>query len=308
MRRLLPNLRGALARTFPDALTHAQAVAFNSFLALFPVLLVILGVLTATPQLQSFVAEMLARVQAVLPPGTRRTVIEHLQSFGGSPVKWILLGLGGALFCGSGAMACLMQGFRVVHKDEPAPGFWWEQRRALLLLCITVIPWVVSVAITVFGRQLREWMIRQFGLPEFFHLVWTGVYTTLALILALITLGLIYHFGRHKTYDWKFVWPGALVATVLWWLVNTLFGYYVRAVPYSAIYGGLAAAIGLLVWMYMSAVVVYIGAAYNAEMFGFRPARRREDRVQLAESQPAGPPSEAELLAAKTRAPQPQQD
>jgi hypothetical protein len=55
-------------------------------------------------------------------------------------------------------------------------------------------------------------------------------------------------------------------------------------------------------------VVVYIGAAYNAEMFGFRPARRREDRVQLAESQPAGPPSEAELLAAKTRAPQPQQD
>jgi membrane protein len=56
-----------------------------------------------------------------------------------------------------------------------------------------------------------------------------------------------------------------VVATLLWWTVNTIFGYYVSRVPYSIVYGGLAAAIGLLVWMYLSALVVYIGAGYNAE-------------------------------------------
>jgi uncharacterized BrkB/YihY/UPF0761 family membrane protein len=43
-----------------------------------------------------------------------------------------------------------------------------------------------------------------------------------------------------------------------------LFGFYVRHVPYGIVYGGLAAAIGLLLWMYMTAMVIFLGAAYNA--------------------------------------------
>jgi len=55
------------------------------------------------------------------------------------------------------------------------------------------------------------------------------------------------------------------VATLLWWLVNVIFGFYVRRVPYNVVYGGLAAVIGLLIWMQLSAIVVFIGAAWNAE-------------------------------------------
>jgi len=47
--------------------------------------------------------------------------------------------------------------------------------------------------------------------------------------------------------------------------VNVIFGFYVRRVPYSLVYGGLAAVIGLLVWMQISAVIVFLGAAWNAE-------------------------------------------
>jgi membrane protein len=52
----------------------------------------------------------------------------------------------------------------------------------------------------------------------------------------------------------------------LWWLVDIVFGLYVRRMPYDVVYGGLAAAIGLLIWMYLTAVVVLLGAAYNAEL------------------------------------------
>jgi uncharacterized BrkB/YihY/UPF0761 family membrane protein len=53
-----------------------------------------------------------------------------------------------------------------------------------------------------------------------------------------------------------------------------LFGYYVRRVPYSIVYGGLAAVIGLMVWMQLSAVIVFLGAAWNAELAeGRRSAR-----------------------------------
>jgi membrane protein len=55
------------------------------------------------------------------------------------------------------------------------------------------------------------------------------------------------------------------VATVLWWAADISFGFYVRKMPYDVVYGGLAAAIGLLLWMYLTAIVVLVGAAYNAE-------------------------------------------
>jgi membrane protein len=61
------------------------------------------------------------------------------------------------------------------------------------------------------------------------------------------------------------VLPGAAVATLMWWLANALFGFYVRRVPSNVVYGGLAAVIGLLIWMQISAVIVLLGAAWNAE-------------------------------------------
>ena len=65
-----------------------------------------------------------------------------------------------------------------------------------------------------------------------------------------------------------------MVATLLWWLVNVLFGVYVRRVPYSVVYGGLAAVIGLIIWMQLSAVIIFLGAAWNAELAESREAVR----------------------------------
>jgi membrane protein len=67
--------------------------------------------------------------------------------------------------------------------------------------------------------------------------------------------------------------PGAVVATLLWWLVDVLFGFYVRRVPYSIVYGGLAAVIGLLIWMNLSAIIIFLGAAWNAEAASIRAGR-----------------------------------
>ena len=76
--------------------------------------------------------------------------------------------------------------------------------------------------------------------------------------------------------------PGALVATALWWIADITFGFYVRRVPYNVVYGGLAAVIGLLIWMQISAVIVFLGAAWNAESAEMkrRQAHEMPDRVE----------------------------
>jgi membrane protein len=72
--------------------------------------------------------------------------------------------------------------------------------------------------------------------------------------------------GRSRTQDCLVVVPGAAVATVLWWVVSISLGFYLRHVPYSLVYGGLAVTIGLMLWMQLTASILLIGSAYNAEM------------------------------------------
>ena len=79
-------------------------------------------------------------------------------------------------------------------------------------------------------------------------------------------LVLLYRIGRPGHPGLRNLFPGATVSTVLWWAVDISFGFYMRKMPYDFVYRGLAAAIGLLLWMFLTAVVVFIGAAYNAEV------------------------------------------
>jgi membrane protein len=86
------------------------------------------------------------------------------------------------------------------------------------------------------------------------------------LLIALAVLTVIYRVGRPGHHGLKEHLPGAQVATVLWWTVSIALGFYLRTVPYSLIYGGLAVTIGLMLWMQLTATILLIGAAYNAEL------------------------------------------
>jgi membrane protein len=106
--------------------------------------------------------------------------------------------------------------------------------------------------------------LHQFGLSLLVRGLFAAVYHGLALLLALGVVVVIYRLGQPAMRAFADVAPGAMVATVLWWAVDIGFGFYVRYMPYSAVYGGLAAAIGLLLLMYLTAMVLFVGAAYNA--------------------------------------------
>jgi uncharacterized BrkB/YihY/UPF0761 family membrane protein len=85
------------------------------------------------------------------------------------------------------------------------------------------------------------------------------------MILQTLVLALIYRFAGSGAMIWSAVLPGAAATTILWWGLNLVFGVYVRKTQYGPIYGGLAAAIGLMVWMEFSAILIFLGAAWNAE-------------------------------------------
>jgi membrane protein len=76
---------------------------------------------------------------------------------------------------------------------------------------------------------------------------------------------LIYHWGLPRVQPWHRVLPGAVMATVLWFPVTIVFGWYVtNYANYNLIYGSLGAGIALLVWLYIISIIILIGAEFNA--------------------------------------------
>jgi membrane protein len=108
---------------------------------------------------------------------------------------------------------------------------------------------------------------------------WAAVRWTIALVTCVCVLTVIYHFGTPHKNSWKWVLPGASVATVLWFLVTLLFGLYVtRFADYSLVYGSLGAGIATLVWLFITSVAVLFGGEYNASI-SLEQERRLRNRA-----------------------------
>ena len=265
MKPILRNLTRAFGRIFPDCVILSQAIAFNMFLAFFPLLLLMLGVLGGTSLFHDALSEIPTRLVTILPPGSSSVVVEYFVRKTAHPWRWVALGLGGTLIAGTQVMVGYMEGFRVIEGDLLQLGYVQRQLRALLLLCVTIVPMIAVMIFTVFGKQVRAWRFFQTGSPHLARDIEWLCYASVIFVLAMLVLVSLYRLGRpgHATY--RALLPGAMVSTVLWWVTDLSFGWYVRKMPYDVIYRGLASAIGLLLWMFLTAVIVLLGAAYNAE-------------------------------------------
>ncbi len=276
---------GALGRIFPDCVTLSQAIAFNMFLAFFPMLLFLLGLLGGTHLFHDALKEIPDRLSLILPPDSAGVVSAYFVRKTVHTWKWMVLGMGGTMITGTQVMIGYIEGFRVIEGDLLRAGYWQRQLRAFVLLCLTIVPMLAVVILTVFGKQTRAWLMARTRSVYMTHELELAAYAAIVFVLAMGVLVVLYRLGRPGHPGMMDLLPGALVATILWWAVDIGFGWYVRKMPYDAMYRGLAAAIGLLLWMFLTAMIVLFGAAYNAET-----------REELAEARAAATPGRAKTL------------
>lgn len=263
------------ARVFPRCSMISQAIAFNLFLAFFPALLIAVALAATRIGGKASLLEMVQDLTEFLPPGSRSIVSEFLVSHGPEAWKVALLGWSGTLLAGSQVMKLVMEGIHIIYSDEEKPGFLHRQLRGLLLLLITFAPLLGAAVLGILGKPLRRWIAHEVGKHSILQGWWNIFFPVAAMVLGMLSLTVIYRVARPKEDSLRNVLPGAAVATLLWWIANVVFGTYVRRVPYSVVYGGLAAVIGLMIWMELSAVIVFLGAAWNAELAASRKLEGR---------------------------------
>jgi membrane protein len=261
---LAKKLFRTLARIIPQCGMVSQAVAFNMFLAFFAVLLAALSLMKSSLGAEGG-QEVGMRISAILPPGSWQLISAYVLRQEVNPWHWVLLGWVGTLLVGSQVMKLVMAGIQLIYGDRDSHSFLGRQVRGLLLFSVTSVAWLVAVALSVFGRPVRQWITPGFAKSPLISGLWHVILPVLAMILATLVLAFIYRVARPGTTILSATLPGAAAATILWWGANLLFGIYVRKMKYGLVFGGLAAAIGLMVWMELSAMIVFLGAAWNAE-------------------------------------------
>ena len=248
----------------------AKGAAYSSLLAFFPVLASLAAIFASVNA--GAVARVFSRLLfQVIPPGTEDLVRAQFTARNQRSGWLILLATLLSVWAASGAMMTFMEGFQAAYRLPSGRSFLKQRSVAILLVFIAAVPAVSSSALIVFGARFEQWMLTALGLaPE------EGVRTSVILafgflryVVALgatvLVTGLMYYTGPNRPMKFRSVWPGAILATVLWLLATSGFALYVRHIArYNVLYGSIGAVIALLVWMYLLAVIALFGCEYNA--------------------------------------------
>jgi len=253
------------------ALGTAKGAAYSALLSFFPLLTTLVALLAHAnaERVSGTVARFFFRV---VPPGTQDLIQQTVFGRGERP---LLLPIGGMLlsiWACSGLMATLMEGFHAAYHIPINRSAVRERAMAILLVLAAVVPVVGASALIVFGNRLQGRMMNLIGLapagvPLEGGLLLLGEVLRYAIALGAIILVniLIYYLGPNREQRWGDVWPGAILATLLWLLATSGFAWYARHIAnYSLMYGSIGAVIALLVWMYLLSLIALIGCEFNA--------------------------------------------
>jgi membrane protein len=250
-----------------DALGLAAQLAYYFFLALFPTLLFMIALASFLPA-EDLVGRVVSMLQGVAPPEVVRIIRDQLTKIAeGDQAGLLSFGVVAALWSSSAAMVAIISALnRAYDVDEARP--WWKQRLTAILLTIGVSLFLlVATTLVVAGPQLAEYVTSRLGMSAAVEWTWKILQWPIVFMLVTSAIGLIYYFAPDVDQDWVWITPGSLLATVLWLLGSLGFrAYVVNFGSYNETYGAIGGVMVLMLWLYLSGLVIVIGAEMNSEI------------------------------------------
>jgi membrane protein len=243
--------------------SRAASISFSFFLALFPGVIFLFTLIPFIP-VAGFQSELFKLLRDVLPPNSfdaAYTTITDILTIKRGDLLSVTV-LAAFFFATNGTLSLIGNFGQSVHRLN-VRGFWSQYLAAFLLtLALSVLLIVGITVLTLSEVNLGEWVGGELGL-------WIAAATRWIVLLGLVLLSisLLFYFGPMRSAPWRFVSPGALLATLLVWLTSYLFGIYVTDFSqYNQLYGSIGTLMIIQLWLYVNAIGLIIGFELNASM------------------------------------------
>lgn len=248
-------------------MTEAAGITFYALLSLFPGLTALVSIYGLFAD-RATIQKHLSDLSGFLPEGGMNIINEQLERLISSPQQALgfgaIVGLLAALWSANQGTKAMMDALNIVYEEEEKRGFFY---RTLLSLGMTFGA-LIFVMVAMAGV---------IAVPVVLNFLWLGKGTEtiislarwpILLIAITMLLAVLYRYGpSRETARWRWVSYGGVFAAILWVIVSAGFTFYVsRFGNYDATYGSLGAVIGFMTWIWISSIVVLVGAELNAEM------------------------------------------
>ena len=252
-----------------DLTLLAAALTYYGVLSLFPALIVLLSLLglAGTSTIDTLLENL-----GTLTPGAARDVVTNavrdLQGSNSAAGFAFVAGLAGALWSASGYVGGYMKAANVIYEVEEGRKFWkLKPLQLFVTLVIMLLTTLIVLAIVVSGPVAQR-VGDIIGAGDTAVTVFNIVkWPVIALIVSQIFAFLFYVGPNVKQPGFRWVSPGGFLAVALWIIASAAFAFYVANFgSYSKTYGSMAAVIIFLVWLWITNLVMLLGAELNAEI------------------------------------------
>jgi membrane protein len=253
-----------------DNLTDwAAALTYYGVLAIFPALIVLVSVLGLVG---SSATQPLIDNLGKVAPGPAKDIftsaIKNLQGSQGTAGVFFVVGLAGALWAASGYVAAFMRASNAIYgMPEGRPVWKTLPVRVVLTLVLLLLLALSAIAVTLTGGLAKQ-AGSVLGVSDTAVTVWNIAKWPVLLVMVSFMFALLYWAApnvKHPRFRW--VSPGGVLALIGWIVASLAFAFYVANFgSYNKTYGALAGPIVFLVWLWISNLMILLGAEFNAEL------------------------------------------
>ena len=292
---IAPSLKTIFKRALQDLLNHhtfqvSAALLYYFILALFPGLIVLSTLLSLIPMPDLF-GSVLGTMARLLPPQAMQMVYSVLADVLSAHRRaWLSFGTLGMIWVGSAAFDALIEALNIAYDIKDDRPFWKTRLIALGLAGVCGGLFVSGIALMIVGPRFGRWLELQMNVPHSFAVFWPVLRWTIAILMTVLGVELIYFLAPRVKPRFIDTLPGAAISVGAWFALSSLLGIYFRHFAnYSRTYGTLGGLIAFMIWFQWTALALLVGAEFNSEL-----VKRRKARLEDANRSPE--PSDAREL------------
>ena len=269
----------------------AGSLAYHWFLALFPAVIAILGLLALIRASAQFVAHITHAVEKGLPPGVGTVfaaAVKAASTRASGSLMAVIIGVIVAIWSASGGMSALQQALDTAYEVPVDRKFLARRIHAIPLMAATLVLGGIGAALVILGAPIGAGIEGHVPLQGVAFLVmWTIVRWGVTSITITGLFSIFYFVGPNRESPrWQWVSVGGAFATIVFLAASLGFSFYVtRFGSYSKTYGTFAGVAILSFWLYLTGLAVLVGGELNAELERQATVEASDPEVQSSAQQ-----------------------